>query len=160
MDFILKSQIRVNGQLTAWGQQHDPVTFEPKSARNFEPAAISGGESAGVLLLLMKVRNPSPQVVQAVEAGVAWYRKSQISGLELIQADGDRVVRPNASAGPLWARFYEIPTNRPIFAGRDAVIRYSMAEIEKERRGGYAWYNRSGTTVFREYDRWRAARSG
>lgn len=158
IDFVLKSQIRVNGQLTAWGQQHDEKTYEPKAARNFEPVAISGGESASVLLMLMRIKNPSPEVVNAIQSGVAWYIRSQINGLELIQADGDRVVRPNPNARPIWARFYQIDTNRPIFAGRDSVIRYSMAEIEKERRGGYAWYNYSGTTVLREYAKWSAKR--
>jgi len=158
VDFILKTQIVSEGRLTAWGQQHDEKTYEPRAARNFEPVAISGGESAGVLLLLMKIKNPSPEVVRAIEAGVAWYLRSQINGLELIQANGDRVVRPNLDAKPLWARFYQIGTNRPIFAGRDSVIRYEMAQIEKERRGGYAWYNTSGSAVLREYAKWSAKR--
>ena len=43
-------------------------------------------------------------------------------------------------AKPLWARFYEIGSNRPIFCGRDGIIKYSLAEIEHERRIGYNWY--------------------
>ncbi len=155
IDFILKSQIRVDGKLTAWGQQHDPVTYEPKPARTFEPVAITGGESASVLLLLMSLEKPSPAVKAAIEGGVDWYRRSQINGLRLIQADGDRVVRPDPSAPPLWARFYDIKSNRPIFSGRDAVIKFEMAQIEKERRGGYAWYNQNGAAVLREYERWK-----
>ena len=38
-----------------------------------------------------------------------------------------------------WARFYEIGTNRPIYSGRDGIIRYDIAEIEAERRDGYDW---------------------
>ncbi len=43
---------------------------------------------------------------------------------------------PNLPDGR-WARFSEIGTNRPIFAGRDGVVRYSVDEIEKERQDGY-----------------------
>lgn len=128
---------------------------EPRSARSFEPAAISGGESATVLELLMSIPEPSPAVVASIEAGVRWYRDSQINGLKLTYADGDRIVIPGPNAPPLWARFCEIGAGRPIFAGRDGVIRYSLADIEKERRGGYAWHNISGTQLFARYAEWK-----
>jgi len=156
IDFILKSQIVAHGQLTAWCQQHDPVTYKPRPARAFEPAAITGGESAGILILLMSIKDPSPDVVKAIEAGVAWYRRSQINGLEYVRGGGDSHVRENPDAPPIWARFYEIETNKPIFAGRDGVIKYSLDEIEQERRGGYAWYTYNGTKVFQEYEKWKA----
>ena len=56
LEFILKSQIKVGGKLTAWPQQCDEVIYEPRSARKFEPVAIAGGESKGVLLFLMSIR--------------------------------------------------------------------------------------------------------
>lgn len=61
---------------------------------------------------------------------------------EFVDTEGrqDRRVLPDPNAGPLWARFYELGTNRPIFLGRDSVVRYSLDEIERERRGGYAYY--------------------
>ena len=159
IDFILKSQIVVNGTPTAWAQQHDEVTYEPRAARSFEPVAISGGESAGVLTLLMDLKNPSPEIERAIEAGVAWYREVQIDGMEFVRTEEDRFLRPNLDAGPLWARFYEIGTNKPIFAGRDGVVRYDLAEVEKERRTGYGWYKRSGLEVFRRYEKWRHAQA-
>jgi PelA/Pel-15E family pectate lyase len=158
VDFVLKSQIRVNGRLTAWAQQYDEVTYEPKPARAFEPVAISGGESASVLLMLMSLPRPSADVQAAVEAGVQWYRDAEIDGLKLTQTKTDRVVAPDPSAPPIWARFYEIGSGKPIFVGRDGVIRYSLAEIEQERRGGYAWYNYSGTEVFARYAAWKHER--
>ena len=39
----------------------------------------------------------------------------------------------------MWARFYEIGTNRPIFCSRDGVPRKTLAEISCERRNGYSW---------------------
>lgn len=158
IEFILKTQISAQGKLTAWAQQYDEVTLEPRAGRAFEPAAISGGESESVLSLLMHIGRPSPEVIRAIEAGVEWYRDVQIDGYEVVSVDGDRLLKATPDAPPLWARFYEIGSNRPIFAGRDGVIRYSMAEIEQERRTGYQWYNKSGTRVFREYEAWRHQR--
>ena len=61
LDFILKSQIEVDGKRTALAQQYDEVTYEPRPARAFEPAAISGGESAGVLHFLRSIANHLPK---------------------------------------------------------------------------------------------------
>jgi PelA/Pel-15E family pectate lyase len=72
------------------------------------------------------------------------------------RADFDVVVVPDATAPPIWARHYEIGTDRPIFAGRDAVKRYALAEIEAERRTGTAWYGHWPTSLLNdEYPRWR-----
>ena len=34
IEYILKAQIEVNGRPTAWAQQHDPVTYEPREGRS------------------------------------------------------------------------------------------------------------------------------
>ena len=57
-------------------------------------------------------------------------------------------------APPLWARF-TIETNRPMFSGRDGVKKYSLAEIERERRNGYAWYGNWGESVAFRHHEWR-----
>ena len=158
LDFILKSQIKVDDKLTAWPQQCDHISYEARSARPFEPVSIAGGESKGVLLFLMSIRKPSAQVIQAVEAGVQWYREVQIDGMELIKDGNDQKVIPNPKAPPLWARFYEIGTNKALFAGRDGIVKYNLAEIEPERRKGYAWYNYNGTELFERYKEWKRER--
>jgi len=64
------------------------------------------------------------------------------------------------SAAPLWARFYELGTNRPIFCGRDSVVKYSMAEIEYERRNGYRWYtDRAAKLLAVDYPEWAKKRA-
>jgi len=154
LEFILNTQIIVDGKRTAWAQQHDEITLEPRPARPFEPVAISAGESAPVLALLMSIVEPSSDIRESIEAAVQWYRDVQIDGYRLIQTREDRVLESDSEAPALWARFYEIGTNRPIFAGRDGVVKYAMAEIEQERRSGYAWYNRNGSRVFELYSQW------
>ncbi len=138
IDVILKTQIRVAGKLTAWCQQHDEVTLEPRPARTFEPVALVSAESVGIVRALMRVEKPGPRVVEAIEAAIAWLRAVRIDGR-------DR-----------WARFYEIGTNRPIFAGRDAIVRYRVEEIEEERRQGYSWYgDYAATLINRDYPAWK-----
>jgi PelA/Pel-15E family pectate lyase len=155
---ILACQIKVNGKLTAWCAQHDPTTLEPRPARTFELVSLSGGESAGILSLLMSLERPSPEVVRAIEAGVHWYDAAKLNGIRETRRDGDKVIVRDESAPPLWARFYEIDTNRPFFCGRDGVKKYDIAEIEPERRNGYAWYGTWGKKVADEHAGWTKRR--
>jgi PelA/Pel-15E family pectate lyase len=152
---ILDCQIRVDGRLTAWCAQHDRKTLEPCGARSYEHPSISGGESAGILCLLMSLDEPTDEIRRSVRAGVAWYGQSTITGLRAERKDGNRTIVPDPAAPPLWARFYEIDTNRPIFSGRDGVIKYALSEIEAERRNGYAWYVSSGKRVEVAWSRWK-----
>jgi PelA/Pel-15E family pectate lyase len=161
IDCILECQVVVDGLKTAWGAQHDAQTLAPAPARTFEPISLCGSESVGVLRLLMEIDSPSPRIVAAVQSAVAWFEQVKLTGIRLERfstAEGfdSRVVRDPA-APPLWARFYEIGTNRPIFAGRDAVVRHSLEEIERERRGGYSWYtDRPRKLLDQDYTAWVA----
>jgi PelA/Pel-15E family pectate lyase len=163
VDVIRRAQIRVDGRLTAWCAQHDEVTLEPRKARAYEHPSLSGQETVGIVRFLMSREHSDTRIVEAIEAAVAWLKSAQIKGLRVEQRrdpslpEGpDVVVVADPSAPPLWARFYEIGTNRPIFSGRDGVIRYSLTEIEHERRIGYAWL---GTWPARlldtEYPAWK-----
>ena len=49
------------------------------------------------------------------------------------------MVVPDPAAKPLWARFYEIGTNKPMYVGRDGIVHEHLADIEYERRVGYNW---------------------
>jgi PelA/Pel-15E family pectate lyase len=70
--------------------------------------------------------------------------------------DSDTVVVTDPKAPPLWARHYEVETNRPIFASRDGVKVYSLAEVDRERRTGQPWYGEWPAKLLeREYPQWR-----
>ncbi len=153
---ILKCQIAVNGELPAWCAQHDEVTFEPRHARSYELVSLSGAESAGILRLLMSIEQPSAEIRRAVEAGVAWFKKVQVNGLRETKIDGDKAMVKDPSVPALWARFYEIGSNRPIFSGRNGVKKYALAEIEHERRNGYSWYGTAGESALKDYVKWKA----
>jgi pectate lyase len=154
IEYILACQVRVGGERTVWCAQHDASTLEPRGARSYELPSLSGAESAGILLLLMSLERPSPRVVHAIEAGVRWFVAARIAGIREIRRDGNKVIVHDPGAPPLWARFYEIESRRPFFCGRDGVKKYDIAEIEAERRNGYAWYGTWGESVARRHARW------
>jgi PelA/Pel-15E family pectate lyase len=147
IELILKTQVILEGKPTVWAAQYDEVTLAPAAARKFEPVSLTGGESVGIVQFLMSINQPDRRVVEAIEAAIAWYEKSKINGVRWTEKRDaskpggfERVAIQDPGAGPIWARFYEIGSNRPIFIGRDSRIKYSVAEIEEERRNGYQWY--------------------
>ena len=144
---ILKCQIEVDGRKTAWCAQHDEKSLVPRKARSYELASISGGyESVGVVRFLMEIDKPTPEVIEAVQGAVAWFDEAKLTGIRQIRQKAestpkgwDKVVVKDAAAPPMWARFYKIGTNKPIFCSRDGVPRDTLAEISYERRTGYDW---------------------
>lgn len=147
IDCILRCQITVDGTKTVWCAQHDEVTLEPRPARSFELVSLSGAESAAILKLLMSLEHPRAEVIAAVDAGIHWFETVRLTGIRETRRDGDKVIVADKNTPPIWARFYEIGTNRPIFSGRDGVMKYNINEIEAERRNGYAWYGSWGDVL-------------
>ena len=154
IDCIVKCQVVVDGTLTVWCAQHDAETLVPVQARSYELASLSGAESAGIINFLMSLDNPTPDVVRAVKAGVAWFDAVKIEGYRYGLSNSDAALTKATTAQPLWARFYEIKSNRPIFCDRDGVVKYDIREISSERRNGYAWYGTWGSNVLKSYDKW------
>ena len=159
---ILRTQIKQDGKLTGWCAQHDEITFAPAWARNFEPPSISGNETVGLVRFLMSVKQPTPEIVAAVEEAVAWLESVRVRGLRIATTPGpegqkDRRAVADPAATDLWARFYELGTNRPIFVGRDRITRFDFNAIERERRVSYAYFGIwPATLLARDYPRWRA----
>lgn len=160
VDCILKCQILQSGKLTAWCAQHDETTFAPAWARKFEPPSIASRESATIVSFLMSLPRPSPEIVRAVDAAVAWFEKTPVHGIRWIEkptATGmERFAEKDPAAPDTWARFYELGTDRPIFMGRDSVVHYDVNEIEPERRNGYGWYSEQPRSVLKAYRSWKA----
>lgn len=157
---ILNTQVRQNGKLTVWCAQHDRETLLPAKARAYELPSLSGQESDDIVLLLLSLPNPSPEVIASIEGAVAWFKEVQINGLAKAYFTNDagekdyRMVTCT-NCEPLWARFYELNTNRPFFCDRDGIKRYNLSEIGYERRNGYSWYNNAGIKLLKKYEQWR-----
>lgn len=154
---LLKTQVVINGKKTIWGAQHDEVTFRPAPARAFEPISLTAGESVGIVKFLMLDAKPSAEVVNAIESAVRWFEASKINGIRWERKGSETAVVKDKAAPPIWARFYQIETMKPIFIGRDAIIKYDVMQIEPERRNGYAWYVDGARALLeKDFPKWKA----
>lgn len=158
---ILKTQVPVKGKLTVWCAQYDEKTMKPAKARSFELISLSGSESVAITDFLMRIKKPSAEIQEAVHSAMAWFQQTKIEGYDFVYVDDpkdpkekDRVLVAKPGA-VIWARFYDIDTNEPFFTGRDSVKKKTVAEIEKERRIGYAWYGTWPAKLFEtKYPAW------
>jgi pectinesterase len=161
IDCILKTQYKQNGVLTAWCAQHDEITLLPAKARAYELPSLSGKESAKIVLLLMSIKNPSPEIVTAVNSAVAWFEKTKITDLreERVPVPNSKIMEKvmikDSNAEPLWARFMELNDNTPFFCDRDGIKKATLAEIGQERRTGYNWYTNEPKEVLKKYPNWK-----
>ena len=168
IDIILRTQYVQNGVKTVWGQQHDNETLLPVQARTFELPSLVSTESCSVLKLLMEIPHPSAQVIEAVKAGVAWLEKSAIQGIrvEKVEIKPDQIINAeypydlkvvkDKKAPRIWARFYELDTNKPFMARRDGTKVYQLSDVDPERRTGYDWYTYIPETLLQHYPQWLA----
>ena len=155
LECILAAQIVNHGRRTVWGQQHDAITLQPTSARNYEMPSAASSESGTMVLFLMQLPNPGSNIVAAVHAACAWFEKTKIEGkaFRVVGSESRKLV-DDPGSGPIWARYYEIGTDRPIFGDRDKTIHDDVNELSRERRTGYGWFKDTGKPVLQHYDKW------
>jgi len=98
-DFIITAQLLEPQAI--WAQQYD-FDLKPAWARRFEPPGPCGGESRGVLSLLVEIAlfAGDTKYLEPVPNALDWYRRSALP-------DGR------------YARFYELKTNRPLYLTSD-----------------------------------------
>jgi PelA/Pel-15E family pectate lyase len=167
LDCTVQLQIKDGGKLTAWCQQYDEVSLQPAWARKFEPPCICNSESSEIVLFLMSIQHPDKKIIEAVKTTVKWFDESRILNTRVKTVNAppmttpyrvsttDRVVVDDAGAPPIWTRYYELKTHRPMFCNRDSSIVYSLAEVERERRDGYGWYTYAPQKVLDRYAAWQ-----
>jgi len=154
---ILATQIVVDGKPTVWAQQYDPLTLKPASARDYEMPALSSAESANILLYLMSIPEPTAQEVRAIRGAAERLKKTAIYGQTFPRNPQGRALVPTPGAGPIWARYYKIGTDMPLFGDRDQTIHDKLSEISIERRNGYDWYRPNPEKAVARYAEWSAA---
>jgi len=134
-DFILLAQMPE--PQPAWAQQYD-AEMHPVWARKFEPPAVTGGESQGVMRILMTLYRAT---------GKKKY-------LEPIPRAIEYLCRSRLPDGRL-ARFYELKTNKPLYFTReDYKLTYSDADTPTH----YVFKTSNGIErIANEYERLLAA---
>lgn len=167
LDCIVKTQINDTGTPNVWCQQHDEVTLQPAWARKFEPPAICNKESADLVLFLMTIDHPSKPIMKVIDDAATWFEASKIyhTRIKVIPAPRmvtsfrvsttDKIVVTDSTAPPIWTRYYELKTHRPVFCNRDSKLVYSLDKVERERRDGYGWYTYDPQMVLDKYPEWK-----
>ncbi len=108
----------------AWAQQYND-DLNPIWARAFEPPAIAGRESEGVVAALLKI---------AVYTRDSRYLKPIPSALEYLE-------KSRLPSGEL-ARYYELESNQPLYMERNGKV-YSLTHDDSRLPSHYGWKNHS-----------------
>jgi len=158
---ILATQVERNGKKTIWAAQYDSGTLVPATARTYELPSLAAAESANILLFLMDRQTPTNDVKDAIRHGAEWFMNHVVNGYTVKIVDApheptkkDRIL-VKAPGKHVWARFYDLDEQRPLFAGRDGQPRRRLDEVENERRVGYSWYGEWGDKVIHRYAKWQ-----
>jgi len=77
---------------------------------------LASGESVGIVEFLMG-ETATPEIKAAIEAAITWFKATQLTGIRWVRTNGENSVIKDPNAPPLWARYYEIETMKPIFLG-------------------------------------------
>jgi len=138
VEYVLRSQWKQGGVLTAWCAQHGATDYLPKPARAYELESISGSESVEIIGFLM-TQPQTPEIETAVRAALAWYRSPETI---LEDYTYDKSTTENIVPSPgdrMWYRFYDLDTNEGFFSDRDGGKYDDIMDISEERREGYSW---------------------
>ncbi len=156
---LVDCQVRIEEKPSVWCAQHDPLSLAPVAARLKEPPSLSGSESADLLKFFMRKAPVTPATTLAIEGGIAWLEAHRIPNLRQTknaQGKTDYVTDP-ASQETWWARFYDVQTARPIFAGaQDGKIYDSFQEMALHNKVAYDYFtSRPAAVIGKEAERWR-----
>ncbi|MFZ4929017.1 pectate lyase [Chryseobacterium sp. Mn2064] len=154
---ILKTQVLQKGNPSIWADQYNEITLQPDKARAFEPISLATGESVGIIRFLM-LQPLTPEIEKSIKSAVQWFKQNKIEGYSYnVAKQNGKAIRVLAEDknSIIWARFYDIHTNKPLFGDRDGSVKYNYYEVSEERRNGYNWFGDFAEKLIgKEYPKW------
>lgn len=129
-DFIILAQMPE--PQPAWAQQYN-FQMEPVWGRKFEPPAVASAESIGVVRVLIELYlyTGDERYIKPIPPALDWFQRSRL---------------PNG----LWARFYELQTNRPLYFTK----RYELVYTDNDLPTHYSFQGDYGILkVIADYQR-------
>ncbi|MCQ9636383.1 pectate lyase [Chryseobacterium sp. WG23] len=157
IECILKTQVLQKGMPTIWADQYNEITLQPDKARAFEPISLATAESVGIVRFLM-MQPVTPEIEKSIKSAVNWFKQNKIEGYSYnVSKVNGKAVRTLAEDknSVIWARFYDINTNKPLFGDRDGSVKYDYNEVSEERRNGYSWFGDfADKLINKEFPKW------
>ena len=159
LDCLTAAQVKVKGQLTVWCAQHDPLSLEPVRARAKEPPSLSGSESAEFIKFLMRKAPITAQTTAMIEPALAWLDAHRVTGLRKTKNAAGKTdyVNDPSSKEIYWARFYDVETAKPMFAGaQDGIVYDTFSEMAAKNKVAYDFLTtKPGDLLSKELPRWK-----
>ncbi|CAA7194125.1 pectate lyase [Chryseobacterium potabilaquae] len=157
IECILQTQVLQNGRPTIWADQYNEVSLQPDKARAFEPISLATGESVGIVRFLM-MQPITPVIEKSIQSAIQWFVENKIEGYSynVVKQNGKTIrVLAEDKNSVIWARFYDINSNKPLFGDRDGSVKYNYNEVSEERRNGYSWFGDfAEKLISKEYPKW------
>lgn len=102
----------------AWAQQYD-LGMHPAWARVFEPPSVTGGESQGIMKMLMVLYRETGErkYLDAVKPALAYLERSILPPVV-----GEPSEIRKRTGEPALARFYELKTNKPLYTTKGMML--------------------------------------
>ncbi len=158
VDWLVQAQVQVDGKRTVWTAQHHPLSGAPVAARKFEQISLVSSESAAVLQLFLDKgldkelykEQSIPGVLPALCSGIAWLQQHQIRDKAWQRHEtGSALVEKKGAQ--LWARFYSLPQQQPVFFDRNGQVYSDVNQLSLERQQGYGWYQTNAKGVLKAW---------
>lgn len=140
IDYILQSQITVNGEKSAWCAQHNPTTYKPEMARSYELASISGCESVGIITFL-RAQTDNQQAQDAAESARLWLKARRMENVTYSKNNAPNFFSAK-SGSYCWFRFYDLTNGQGFYCTRQGKTYTDIAQFyaaDSERATGYDW---------------------
>ena len=148
MQFILDTQIIVNGTPTIWAQQYNRSTLEPESARSWELPCRTPNESEGIVAILLNWPDRTPEIINATWGAVDWYENNAIEDLWFDKSNGT-IIESEGSL--MFYRYYNVSDDQFFLANSQSEKIYSLYDLYPEvKRTTYRWAGEWGSEMLVE----------
>eukprot|EP01031_Cornospumella_fuschlensis_P047745 gene47745-58492_t len=136
-----------------WQQEHTETWLDFGNPWEFERPEVSYNIGFGGSVLTEDGEGEVPrQVWQPNET----LRAIAVRDRAFVKVDDARRLVVQPGAGPLWARYYDAKTLKPVFGDRDKSLHDDVNDISAERRNGYAWWGNWPVKTLAAYEAWAA----
>lgn len=147
IDYVLSSQVIVNGTPTIWGQQHHPFSFESLPARSWEKSCRTPNESYFITTILLNWPDRSEEITKATWGAVRWYEDNAINNSKFDYGLGEIIESPGEL---LWFRYYNVSDDQYFFADSNSTKVFDLDELSIKSRTTYLWAGNWGQRIIEE----------